>query len=69
VPAAQYHIQQPLGIVIVSPLRAAGYKKSKLTHAPQFGIGTALMFISYETFYSTRFFATIAVVSVNWLIL
>ncbi|ABO46579.1 oligopeptide:H+ symporter [Francisella tularensis] len=69
VPAAQYQFLNPLWILILSPILAAVYKKSKLTHATKFCIGTALMFISYATLYSTRYFATNAVVSGNWLIL
>ena len=44
-------------------------QKNKLTHATKFYIGAALMFVSYATLYSTKYFATDVIVSGNWLIL
>ena len=69
VPAAQYQFLNPLWILIFSPILAIVYKKSKLTHATKFFIGTALMFVSYTTLYCSRYFATDAIISGNWLIL
>ncbi|AIT09042.1 major facilitator transporter [Candidatus Francisella endociliophora] len=69
VPAAQYQFLNPLWILIFSPILAVVYKKSKLTHATKFCIGTALMCVSYATLYCTKYFATESIVSGNWLVL
>ena len=69
VPAAQYQFLNPFWILLLSPLLAMFYKKTKFTHATKFCIGTVLMFVSYLTLYCTKYFAIDYMVSGNWLIL
>lgn len=67
IPAAQYQFLNPFWILILSPILAIAYKKTHLTHATKFCIGTILMFVSYLRLYCTKFFATDFVVSGGWL--
>ncbi|AFJ43014.1 oligopeptide:H+ symporter [Francisella orientalis] len=69
VPAAQYQLLNPLWLMILSPVLAILYKKSKMTHATKFSIGIALMFVSYAILYCTKYFATDGIISGYWLIL